>query len=207
MTSISVIGTGNMGSAIAGLAKKGGASVQIVDRDGAKAQDAAAALGATPAVFGDALTGDIVVLALPYPALDDVVTTYGAALDGKTVVDLTNPVDFTTFDALTVPADSSAAAQLQATLPGAHVVKAFNTNFAATLASGTVGGEPTTVVIAGDDDAAKSELVELFTAAGLKVADAGSLKRARELEAVGFLQMVLAVREHISWTGGFGVHA
>ncbi|QDZ14719.1 NADPH-dependent F420 reductase [Humibacter ginsenosidimutans] len=207
MTSISVIGTGNMGSAIAGLAKKGGASVQIVDRAGAKAQDAAAALGATPAVFGDALTGDIVVLALPYPALDDVVTTYGAALDGKTVVDLTNPVDFATFDALTVPADSSAAAQLQATLPDAHVVKAFNTNFAATLASGTVGGEPTTVVIAGDDDAAKSELVELFTAAGLKVADAGALKRARELEAVGFLQMVLAVREHISWTGGFGVHA
>jgi predicted dinucleotide-binding enzyme len=206
MTSISVIGTGNMGSAIAALAAKGGANVQLVDRDAEKARDAAAKVGATAAAFGDVLTGDIVVLALPYPALDDVVSTYAGSMDGKTVVDLTNPVDFSTFDALAVPADSSAAAELQAKLPGAHVVKAFNTNFAATLATGTVGDHPTTVVIAGDDDDAKAELVALFTAAGLRVADAGSLKRARELEAVGFLQMVLAAREHISWSGGFGVH-
>lgn len=207
MTSISVIGTGNMGSAIAALGTKGGAHVQVIDRDPAKAQDAAARLGATAATFGDALTGDIVVLALPYPALDDVVSTYGSNLDGKTVVDLTNPVDFATFDGLVVPADSSAAAELQGRLPGAHVVKAFNTNFAATLASGTLGGEPTTVVIAGDDEDAKAQLSDVFTAAGLTIADAGSLKRARELEAVGFLQMVLAVREHIGWAGGFGVHA
>ncbi|NNC11550.1 NADPH-dependent F420 reductase [Planctomonas sp. JC2975] len=207
MTSISVIGTGNMGSAISAVAVKGGAHVQVVARDTTKAQELAAQLGATSATFGDVLTGDIVVLALPYPALDEVVSTYGPRLDGKTVVDLTNPVDFATFDALTVPAHSSAADELQAKLPNAHVVKAFNTNFAATLASGTVGGEPTTVVIAGDDDSAKAELAAVITAAGLKAADAGSLKRARELEAVGFLQMVLAVREHVSWTGGFGVHA
>jgi predicted dinucleotide-binding enzyme len=207
MTSISVIGTGNMGSAIAALAAKGGADVQVVGHEAGKAQDAAAKLGATAATFGDALTGDIVVLALPHPALDDVVATYDEALDGKTVVDVTNPVDFTTFDGLVVPADSSAAAALQTKLPGAHVVKAFNTNFAATLASGTVGGAATTVVIAGDDEDAKAQLSAVFTGAGLKVADAGSLKRARELEAVGFLQMVLAVREHIGWTGGFGVHA
>lgn len=119
----------------------------------------------------------------------------------------TNPVDFSTFDSLTVPADSSAAAELQAALPGAKVVKAFNTNFAATLFSGEVGGVPTTVVIAGDDDGAKARLTELVSAGGVSTADAGSLKRARELEALGFLQLVLAVREQVAWTGGFAVRS
>ncbi|WP_442577117.1 NADPH-dependent F420 reductase [Microbacterium sp. F51-2R] len=207
MASMTVIGTGNMGSAIASVAAKGGASIQIVARDIAKAQQLAAQVGGTADEFGDALTGDIVVLALPYPALEDVVKTYGAALAGKVVVDVINPVDFATFDGLTVPSDSSAAAQLQVALPGAKVVKAFNTNFAATLFSGEVGGVPTTVVVAGDDDIAKAQLTEIISAGGVVVADAGGLKRARELEAVGFLQMVLAVREQVAWTGGFAVRA
>jgi predicted dinucleotide-binding enzyme len=207
MTSISIIGIGNMGSAIARITAKGGASVQVVARDITKAQQLAAQVGGTAGSFGDTLTGEIVVLALPYPALADVIATYGAQLDGKVVVDVTNPVDFATFDGLTVPADSSAAAELQAALPTARVVKAFNTNFAATLLSGEVGGVPTTVVIAGDDEAAKARLTEVVSAGGVTIADAGSLKRARELEALGFLQMVLAVREQVAWTGGFAVRA
>jgi len=207
MASISVIGTGNMGSAIAGIAAKGGASVQVVARDITKAKQLAEQVGGTAGSFGEALSGDVVVLALPYPALADVIATYGPQLDGKVVVDVTNPVDFATFDALTVPADSSAAAELQAALPGAKVIKAFNTNFAATLATGEVGGVPTTVVIAGDDETAKGQLTEIVSAGGVAVADAGSLKRARELEALGFLQMALAVREQVPWTGGFAVRA
>ena len=207
MTSISIIGTGNMGSAIAGLAAKGGASVQVVARDVVKAQQLAEKVGGAAAAFGESLTGDIVVLALPYGALSDVIASYGPQLDGKIVVDVTNPVDFATFDALTVAADSSAAAELQEALPAAKVIKAFNTNFAATLFSGEVGGVPTTVVIAGDDEKAKGRLTELVSAGGVSVADAGALKRARELEAVGFLQMVLAVREQVAWTGGFAVRS
>ena len=207
MASISVIGTGNMGQAIAGIAAKGGASVQVVARDITKAKQLAEQVGGTAVSFGEALTGEVVVLALPYPALADVIATYGPQLDGKTVVDVTNPVDFATFDGLTVPADSSAAAELQAALPGAKVIKAFNTNFAATLATGEVGGVPTTVVIAGDDETAKGQLTEIVSAGGVAVADAGSLKRARELEALGFLQMALAVREQVPWTGGFAVRA
>jgi predicted dinucleotide-binding enzyme len=64
---------------------------------------------------------------------------------------------------------------------------------------------PTTVLVAGDDAAAKQTVVELVTAAGLRGVDAGSLKRARELEAVGLLQMTLAGAEKISWTGGLAV--
>lgn len=203
MATISILGTGNMGSAIAGLALAGGNDVQVVARDVAKAAAVDAAVTAT--AFGEPLTGDIVVLALPYPALDDVVATYGEQLAGRTVVDLTNPLDFATFDALVVPADSSAAAELAAALPGASVLKAFNTNFAATLVSGTVGDVPTTVLVAGDDADAKAAFAAAFDGSAVRVVDAGSLKRARELEALGFLQLTLAAGEKTQWTTGFAL--
>jgi 8-hydroxy-5-deazaflavin:NADPH oxidoreductase len=112
-------------------------------------------------------------------------------------------VDFSTFDSLVVPAGSSLTAQIQDKLPQSSVLKAFNTNFAATLASGKVGELPTTVLIAGDDIAAKSALISAIEAGGLDAIDAGSLSRANELEAIGFLQLTLAVGEQIAWTGGF----
>lgn len=203
MATISILGTGNMGSAIAGLALAGGNDVQVVGRDVAKAAAVDAAV--TAAAFGEPLTGEIVVLALPYPALDDVVATYGDQLAGRTVVDLTNPLDFATFDALVVPADSSAAAGLAEKLPDATVLKAFNTNFAATLVSGTVGDVPTTVLVAGDDATAKAAFAAAFDGSAVRVVDAGSLKRARELESLGFLQLTLAAGEQTQWTTGFAL--
>lgn len=86
------------------------------------------------------------------------------------------------------------------------MLKAFNTTFAATLQSGQVNGkEPTTVLVAGDDDDAKHQLAQALAGSPLQVKDAGKLKRARELEAVGFLQMTLAASEQIGWDGGFAV--
>jgi 8-hydroxy-5-deazaflavin:NADPH oxidoreductase len=189
MTSVSILGTGNMGSAIAGVVEKGGNTVQLLGEDAAN----------------QALTGDIVILAVPYPALREIVALRGEQLAGKVVVDITNPLNFETFDSLVVPADSSAAAELATALPNSRVLKAFNTTFAGTLASGTIGGQPTTVLIAGDDADAKAKLAEVVTAGGLKAVDAGSLRRAREMEAVGFLQLTLAAADKISWTGGFAV--
>lgn len=205
-TTVTVIGSGNVGSAVAALAAKGGAQVQVLGRDQDKAAALAAEVSGTAGAIGEAITGEIVVLAVPVTAFDELVAAYGAQLEGKVVVDVTNPVDFATFDSLTVPADSSAAAELQAKLPGAKVVKAFNTLFAGVLAAGQVGGDvPAVVLVAGDDESAKSALIELVTAGGVKGVDAGSLKRAREMEAVGFLQMTLAAREIIGWTGGFAL--
>ena len=63
------------------------------------------------------------------------------------------------------------------------------------------------MLIAGDDADAKSALADVVTSGGLQAIDAGSLKRARELEAFGFLQLTLAAAEKVSWTGGFGVVA
>ncbi len=188
MASMSIIGTGNMGQAIAAVAGRGGHTVHLLKRDD---------LG------GD--LGDVVVLAVPYAAVTDVIAAAGEGLAGKVVVDITNPVNFETFDGLTVAADGSAAAEIAAALPDTKVLKAFNTNFAATLASGTVGDLPTTVLIAGDDADAKSLLAGIVTSGGLKAIDAGSLARARELEALGFLQITLAAGEKVSWTGGFGI--
>jgi predicted dinucleotide-binding enzyme len=191
MTHLSILGTGNMGQAIASVAAKGGHTVQLLGQGDTD----------TP------ITGEVVVLAVPYPAISTVIAQRADQLAGKVVVDITNPLDFETFDSLVVPADSSAAAEIAAALPESRVLKAFNTNFAGTLASGTIGAAPTTVQIAGDDADAKSTLAGIVTSGGLTAIDAGSLSRARELEALGFLQLTLAANEKISWTGGFGVVA
>jgi predicted dinucleotide-binding enzyme len=190
MSSVTIFGNGNMGSAIGSLFGKGGATVDHI----------------TSSDTGATIDGDLVVLAVPHPAVDAIIAAYGDQLAGKTVVDITNPVDFSTFDSLVVPADGSKAAEIAAALPSSRVLKAFNTNFAATLVTGAVGGaEPTTVLVAGDDSEAKQALIDLVVAGGLQAIDAGSLKRARELEAVGFLQLTAAAGEKIGWTGGFAV--
>jgi NADPH-dependent F420 reductase len=191
MTNLSILGTGNMGQAIAAIAAKGGHGVQQLGESD----------------VDTAVTGDIVVLAVPYPAVSAVIAQRGEQLAGRIVVDITNPLNFETFDSLVVPADGSAAAEIAAALPASQVLKAFNTTLAGTLAAGTVGPLTTTVLIAGDDADAKSTLAGIVTSGGLNAIDAGSLKRARELEAVGFLQLTLAANEKVSWTGGFGVIA
>lgn len=189
MTTVSIIGNGNMGTAIGGIVAAGGNTVEFIARDA----DAA-------------ITGDIVVLAVGYPAVAEIIETHGAKLAGKVVVDITNPLNFETFDSLVVPADGSAASVIAAALPESHVLKAFNTNFAATLASKTVGGTAaTTVLIAGDNADAKALLGSVLTAGSVDSVDAGALSRARELEAVGFLQLTLAVQEKINWTAGFAL--
>ncbi len=191
MSTVTIIGTGNMGQAIAGLVTKGGHTAEVIAHSDTDKP----------------VTGEIVVLAVPHAAVADIVSSRGQQLAGKVVVDITNPLDFATFDSLVVPADGSAAAEIAAALPGSRVLKAFNPNFAATLASGTVGDAPTTVLIAGDDADAKSLLAGIVTSAGLRAFDAGSLRRARELESLGFLQLTLAAGEKIAWTGGFAVAA
>jgi NADPH-dependent F420 reductase len=191
MAHVSIIGTGNMGTAIAGVVTRGGHTVELIGH-------------------GDTdkpVTGDVVVLAVYYGALADVVAQRGEQLAGKVVVDISNPLNVETFDSLVVAADASAAAELAAALPRSRVVKAFNTTFAGTLAAGTVGGLPTTVLMAGDDAEAKSLVAEIVTSGGLRAIDAGSLRRARELEALGFLQITLAAADKLPWTGGFAVAA
>lgn len=187
MKNISIFGKGNMAKALEAVFTKAGNSVSLISRD------------------EQANLGDIVILAVPYASVAEIIEKYRESLIGKIIVDITNPVDFGTMDNLVIQSDTSAAEIIAQALPQSHILKAFNTNFAATLASQTVGNQPTNVLIAGDSNEAKSTLTAALNGSGLNVKDAGSLKRARELEAFGFLAITLAVREQIGWTGGFAL--
>ena len=189
---ITIIGTGNMARGIATRALAGGHSVTLLGTETAKAQALADELagGVRAGQVGDPLTGDVVVLAIWYAALDDVLERYDGQLDGKIVIDITNPIDVDAFEPLELDA-GSAAQEIAARAPGAKVVKAFNTTFAGTLAEGRVAGEPLDVLIASDDDDAKQAVSTLVTDGGMRPVDAGPLRRARELEALGYLHMTL----------------
>ena len=93
MAHVSIIGTGTMGQAIAGVVGRSGNTVELLGQSHADKP----------------VTGEVVVLAVPHGAVADIVAQRGEQLAGKVVVDITNPVDFETFDSLVVPADGSAA--------------------------------------------------------------------------------------------------
>jgi 8-hydroxy-5-deazaflavin:NADPH oxidoreductase len=192
MSSISIIGLGNMASALANRALAGGNAVEIIGRDPAKTKEAAAALdGATVGTVGAAPAGDIVILAVPYASATAVVGKYGDALQGKVIVDITNPI---TPDAkgFVTPADSSGAQEIAKAAPaGAHVVKAFNTLFAGALAAGSAEGRPLDVFIAGDDEQAKADVSAFIESLGLHPLDAGELPMARAIENAALLQLGL----------------
>jgi NADPH-dependent F420 reductase len=195
---ITIIGTGNMGRGIGTRAVAGGHDVTVVGTEPEKAQALAGELGGS-ARAGESVEGDVVILAVPYAAAADIVRSYGDQLDGKVVVDITNPVDLNTFEPLQV--EGSGAQQIAAAAPGgARVVKAFNTTFAGTLVEGAVSGQPLDVFIAGDDEGAKGTVSQLAESGGLRPVDAGPLVRARELEALGYLHM--AVQQNLGT--GFG---
>ncbi|MFE9062940.1 NADPH-dependent F420 reductase [Streptomyces violaceusniger] len=192
MSSISIIGLGNMAGALAGRALAGGNAVEIIGRDRAKAKELAAALGgATVGTVGAAPAGDIVILAVPYGSAAAVVGEYGDALRGKVIIDITNPVnaDFTGF---VTPEGSSGAQEIAKAAPaGAHVVKAFNTLYSNVLAAGPAEGRPLDVFIAGDDAQAKARVSAFIESLGLRPMDTGRLPMARALENAALLELGL----------------
>jgi predicted dinucleotide-binding enzyme len=192
MSSISIIGLGNMASALADRALAGGNTVEIIGRDPAKANELAAALGgATVGTADTAPAGDIVILGVPYASAAAVVGEYGDALDGKVIVDITNPITPDSKGFVT-PEGSSGAQEIAKAAPaGAHVVKAFNTLFSNVLAAGSVEGRPLDVFIAGDDRQAKARVSAFIESLGLRPMDAGQLPMARALENVALLQLGL----------------
>ncbi|MDQ0810371.1 putative dinucleotide-binding enzyme [Streptomyces sp. B3I7] len=191
MSSVSIIGTGDMAAALAGRALAGGNAVEIIGRDPARAGELAAGLdGATVGTFDAVPAGDLVVLAVPYAGAAAVVGEFGDALRGKVVVDLTNPVS-PDAESLVTPDDSSGAQEIAKAVPtGAHVVKAFNTVFGHMLARGGA----LDVLLAGDDAEAKAAVSAFITSLGLRPRDTGPLAMARWLEGTGLLMISLGRR-------------
>ena len=190
MSSISIIGAGNMASAIGALALQGGNTVEVTSRDSTKAASLARTLGngTTAGTWGAAPAGDIVILAVLFESAVQVVTEYGTALAGKIVVDITNPFS-PTGTGLAVPHDTSIAQLVsEATPASTHVVKAFNTLFRDVLAS----GGPRDVFMAGDDPEAKASVSAFITSLGHRPHDTGDLSMAHWLEGASLLEMGLA---------------
>ena len=190
MSTISIIGAGGMAAAIGGRAAQAGYTVEVVSRDPAKAQALAdqLAAGATTGTYGAVPTGEIVVLAVPYASAAAVVTDYADALDGKVIIDITNPfsADLT---GLVTPDGSSGAQEIARVVPaGAHVVKALNTLFGHVLAR----GGRLDVFVAADDAEAKARVSTFVENLGLRPFDVGGLQMAQALESLGLLLIGLA---------------
>jgi 8-hydroxy-5-deazaflavin:NADPH oxidoreductase len=204
MSDVSIIGSGNMASAIGALALKGGNAVEIVGRDAAKAAALTRALGdgATAGTWGAAPGGDIVILAVLFDSAVPVVTQYGDALDGKILVDITNPFN-PTATGLAIPGDTSVAQMVAEAAPAsAVVVKAFNTIFRDVLAA----GGPLDVFMAGDDAQAKASVSAFIKSLGLRPRDAGDLTMAHWLEGAGLLSVGLGRNGVGSFNFSLGVN-
>jgi 8-hydroxy-5-deazaflavin:NADPH oxidoreductase len=190
MTTISIIGSGNMATAIGTRAAKHGHTVELMSRNTAKAQALADQIGdgATVGVYGARPAGDIVIVAVLYASVASVVADYGDALADKILVDISNPFNDDA-SGLVTAAGSSAAQEIAAVAPeGAHVVKAFNTIFGHVLARDT----PLDVFFAGDSAEAKVRFAAFLESLDLRPLDAGGLEMASVLEWTGILLMGVA---------------
>ena len=189
MSSISIVGTGNMARTIGALAVAGGNTVEVMGRDQSKAADLAKALGgATTGEWGAVPAGDIVIVAVLYDAVVPVVAQYGDALAGKVIVDISNPFN-STFDGLAHREETSIAQEAAKAAPAsASVFKAFNTIFRHVLEN----GRPLDVFIAGDDARAKAGVAEFIESLGLRPLDVGGVKMAHWLEGAGVVSVGLA---------------
>ncbi|HYY80417.1 MAG TPA: NADP oxidoreductase, partial [Actinomycetes bacterium] len=131
----------------------------------------------------------------------EVLADVGGALAGKVLVDATNRVD--PADPGSVLDGTSAAERIQARVPGARVVKAFNTAFASRQADPVVDEVALDGFYAGDDDQAKQAVAELLRSIGFRPVDGGPLVMARALEALALLNITLQIRNNWPWQAGF----
>jgi 8-hydroxy-5-deazaflavin:NADPH oxidoreductase len=200
---IAILGAGNVGSAVARAAAKAGHQVVLSARSRDNAQVVAAEVGGTAAESNRQAVADadIVVFAIPYGAVDDVVAEIAPAARGKVVIDATNPIR-ADFSGLAV-SERSAAEEIQQKLPDASVVKAFNTVFAANQASPTSDGTALDGFYAGDDEQAKQQVAQFLAAIGYRPVDAGPLSAARALEHMAFLNIALNARNNWPWQSGW----
>lgn len=189
---IAIIGSGHIGAGLArAWARKGHGVVFGARNPGEPAlAKLCAELGAGAATVGEAAAGgEVVVLAMPYGALDDVLAAAGD-LTGKLVIDCTNAVEkgWT----LKYGHVTSSAEELQKRIPGARVFKTFNAQGAENLANPVYGGVPASNFYCGDDVAGRRVVAQLVEDVGLEAIDAGPLRNARLLEPLMLLWIACA---------------
>jgi 8-hydroxy-5-deazaflavin:NADPH oxidoreductase len=187
---IAVLGTGTVGRALAGRLTELGHTVTMGTRDpdATAARDEGGVPGTTLAAFADAVVdAELVVNATGGAVTLDVLAGIGpAALAGRVLVDISNPLDFSAGfpPSLSVPDTDSLGEQVQRALPDTRVVKTLNTMTAAVMVHPElVGGGDHTVFLSGDDAGAKELVAGLLTELGhTDVLDLGGIETARGVE-------------------------
>jgi 8-hydroxy-5-deazaflavin:NADPH oxidoreductase len=194
---VTIFGTGNMGRAIGHRLVAAGHQVSLRSTTIDKAQHLAEDLNkigkgkATASPTDAAIADSVAVFAVPYATETQLARKLGAALAGKTVIDISNPLN-DTFDGLVTGDGTSAGEEIAKLLPAdARVVKAFNTTLAGTLVKGEVDGKKLDVFVAGDSEEAKQTVMDLVESAGMRPLNAGTLKRSRQLEAMALLNITM----------------
>ncbi len=183
---IGIIGDGNVGSALARGLKRAGYEVQTTGKE--KVRETAA-------------WGEIVILAVPFGAIDDALNTMGDAISGKILVDVTNALDENM--GLAIGCTTSGAEELQKKAKSAKVVKAFNTVFADHQDTGRVGDQPLTAFVAADDETAREAVLTVARDIGFDAISAGPLQNARWLETLGYLNIQLGYVVGLGTRTGF----
>ena len=206
MTTIAIIGTGNVGSAIGASAERAGYEVVFAGRDTGKVQAAAEAAGASAAasVREAVAAADIVVLAVPYTAVAAVAAQIAPVAAGKIVIDPTNPLK-PDYSGLSTGPDASGAEELARLLPESRIVKAFNTIFAGNTAHPDAFGFQLDSLFATDDDAAKDAVCGLSTSIGFRPIHVGPLAASRELEAMAWLNIRLQLISNGNWNTAYAL--
>jgi predicted dinucleotide-binding enzyme len=173
---VAIIGNGNVGSALQRGLQKGRHAVEAVGHEPDRVRTAAA-------------SAEVIILAVPFGAIDDVISELGGTVNGKVLVDVTNALD--SDSQLALGFTTSGAEELQKKIPSAHVVKAFNTVFASRMDTGQVNGAQLSALVASDHDGAKRTVMDLARSIGFDAIDAGPLRNARLLEPMAYLNIQL----------------
>mgnify|MGYP003578488862 CR=1 FL=1 len=204
---LGVIGSGNIGMGIGSWAAKVGYDVTFSAKNEAGAKSAAQAAGHSAKaanVRGAVEAAGLVLLAVPYGAVKEVLTDIRPLFRGKTVIDATNPLS-ADFSSLTLGFTTSAAEEIAKLVPDAHVVKAFNTVFAQVYTSQNpkIQGKAISVFVARDNKVATEKVQTLITKMGFDVVNAGPLKSARNLEPLAMLNISLGYGQGLGTSIGF----
>ncbi|MGH2806142.1 MAG: NADPH-dependent F420 reductase [Actinomycetota bacterium] len=200
---VAILGAGNVGSAVARAARNTGNDVIVAAKTNEKLEGLADDLGIeTTTANTDAVkNADVVVLAVPFDAAEEVTGEIADVVAGTIVIDVMNPLKDDLSGLAT--GERSSAEVVQERLPGAKVVKAFNTVFASNQADPTVDGTQLDGFVAGDDPDAKKHVSYLLEEIGFRPIDVGPLSRARFLEGMALLNIALNATNGWSWQSGW----
>ncbi|WP_242917155.1 NADPH-dependent F420 reductase [Pontibacter liquoris] len=211
---IAIIGaSGSMGAAISKSLAKGNYRLLLCANDRSKVEAVAGDIKSSlPAAAVEVVDcskeasweADIIVVAVPFAAEQEVAAKIKEVANQKIVISIANPLN-DTYDGLVTAPDTSAAEELQKLLPNAKVVKAFNTTFAADFATTVIDGKQADAFIAGNDEEALQTVSELVSTAGFNPIVAGNLAVSGTLERMQLLLIQLNGKYNYNWLAGWKI--